>query len=242
MGKAGPKYYGVVTVKDRKSNIYYAEWKDIEHHINGVDCQHKGHKRREVVEQFIAETLARFASQDALKKEDMSDSIAISDQAVKVKLEHSDADINNVLPQPAEDPEDVAPSIPLSNEQLMILDRVKRGHSVFITGPGGSGKSALLREIIRLRSHNSRSHNSRTFAITATTGAASVAFPGGRTLHSWAAIGQGTKKGSELVKEIMANKTWRQRWQKIICLVIDEVSMLDAGLFDKLVGVHSIVT
>lgn len=62
-------------------------------------------------------------------------------------------------------------------------------------------------------------------AITAFTGAASVAFPGGRTLHSWAGIGQGTLKAKLLLEDIQTKKELKaakKRWRQTDCLLIDE--------------------
>ncbi|KAF9066065.1 hypothetical protein BDP27DRAFT_1056128 [Rhodocollybia butyracea] len=53
--------------------------------------------------------------------------------------------------------------IVLSAEQRGVLGKVKRGESVFFTGSAGTGKSVLLREIIR----HFRDQN---IAITASTG------------------------------------------------------------------------
>ncbi|KAF8227484.1 hypothetical protein L208DRAFT_1296450 [Tricholoma matsutake] len=57
----------------------------------------------------------------------------------------------------------------LSQEQTQILQLVKDGHSIFYTGSAGTGKSVLLREIIKtLRRKNVKSPDA--VAITASTG------------------------------------------------------------------------
>ncbi|KAL1670800.1 hypothetical protein GGF50DRAFT_93791, partial [Schizophyllum commune] len=43
-----------------------------------------------------------------------------------------------------------ANAIELSPEQRLVLDMVKTGKNVFFTGPAGTGKSVLLREIIKV--------------------------------------------------------------------------------------------
>ena len=35
----------------------------------------------------------------------------------------------------------------LSIEQQLAFDKYVQGHNIFITGPGGSGKSALIKKI-----------------------------------------------------------------------------------------------
>ncbi|KAJ4476617.1 hypothetical protein J3R30DRAFT_310635 [Lentinula aciculospora] len=59
--------------------------------------------------------------------------------------------------------------IELSEEQNQVLETVKAGGNVFFTGPAGTGKSLLLREIIEaLRSMRKR------VAVTASTGIAGM--------------------------------------------------------------------
>ena len=69
-------------------------------------------------------------------------------------------------------------SLKLNESQLSVLNAVKCGQSVFITGSGGTGKSFLLKKIIGLLPP----HN--TF-VTASTGVAACQI-GGMTLHSFA--------------------------------------------------------
>lgn len=128
-------------------------------------------------------------------------------------------------------------------------------HTIYpaIHGPAltvylGTGKSVLMRATIGLWPPDSP-----RLAITASTGAASVHFAGGRTVHSWAGIGLGTKDADLLVAGIMDDKHKRDAWLDTDCLLIDEsssgcfqfscsrlltpssVSMIDDELFDKLV-------
>ncbi|KAK0473303.1 hypothetical protein IW261DRAFT_714731 [Armillaria novae-zelandiae] len=75
---------------------------------------------------------------------------------------------------------DGSSSICLSPEQQHVLNLVKAGRNVFFTGSAGTGKSVLLREIIK----SLREKPGHVTAITASTGIASVNI-GGTTLHSW---------------------------------------------------------
>ncbi|KAI7088466.1 ATP-dependent DNA helicase, partial [Hortaea werneckii] len=96
----------------------------------------------------------------------------------------------------------------------------------------GTGKSVLLREIIAgLRKKYQREPD--RVAVTASTGLAACNI-GGVTLHSFAGIGLGKEEVPELVKKIKKNQKAKHRWMRTKVLVIDEVSMVDAELFDKL--------
>lgn len=56
----------------------------------------------------------------------------------------------------------------------------------------------------------------------------------GVTLHSFAGIGLGKEAVPELVKKIKRNQKAKQRWLRTKVLIIDEISMVDGDLFDKL--------
>lgn len=121
----------------------------------------------------------------------------------------------------------------LSDEQQHVLDLVsEKKKSVFFTGSAGTGKSVLLREIIAtLRKKYLREPD--RIAVTASTGLAACNI-GGVTLHSFAGIGLGKEPVPELVKKIKRNQKAKHRWMRTKVLVVDEISMVDGELFDKL--------
>lgn len=125
------------------------------------------------------------------------------------------------------------PRVFLSEEQEHILKLVvEQRQSTFFTGSAGTGKSVLLREIIAaFRRQFSRELD--RVAVTASTGLAACNI-GGVTLHSFAGIGLGKDEVPELVKKVKRNQKAKQRWLRTKVLIIDEVSMVDADLFDKL--------
>ncbi|OJJ37395.1 hypothetical protein ASPWEDRAFT_107811 [Aspergillus wentii DTO 134E9] len=124
-------------------------------------------------------------------------------------------------------------SIFLSDEQRAVLDAVvDKGKSIFFTGSAGTGKSVLMREIIKKLRDKYRKEPDRV-AVTASTGLAACNIEG-VTLHSFAGIGLGKEPVPELVKKIKKNQKARNRWLRTKVLVVDEVSMVDGDLFDKL--------
>ena len=121
----------------------------------------------------------------------------------------------------------------LSDEQKAVLDLVaQKSKSVFFTGSAGTGKSVLLREIIKVM-RDKHKHEPDRVAVTASTGLAACNV-GGVTLHSFAGIGLGKEAAPELVRKIKKNAKARLRWLRVKTLIIDEVSMVDGELFDKL--------
>ena len=120
----------------------------------------------------------------------------------------------------------------LTDEQRRAFDAIKEGKSVFITGPGGTGKSYLLKMIYDLIPEQANKH----VAVTAMTGCASILL--GRhvkTLHSWAGIGLAKDSVDDMVTLIRKCRPGiKKRWLNTDILVIDEISMMDPGLLEKL--------
>lgn len=125
------------------------------------------------------------------------------------------------------------PKFFLSEEQKCILSAVvDEGKSIFFTGSAGTGKSVLMKTIItKLRQKYTKEPD--RVAVTASTGLAAVNIDGS-TLHSFAGIGLGREPAAELLKKIRRNPKTRQRWIRTKILIIDEISMIDGDLFDKL--------
>jgi ATP-dependent DNA helicase PIF1 len=124
-------------------------------------------------------------------------------------------------------------------KQTLALDIMKSGANVFITGGAGVGKSYIIRQFIdsyikdinniveKIKSNKGQSNK---IAITSTTGVSAVLI-GGKTLHSWAGIGLGD---GDLVEKVRNNYTASKRWKLIKTLIIDEISMLNPRLFERL--------
>lgn len=118
----------------------------------------------------------------------------------------------------------------LSKEQQIAFDKYVQGHNIFITGPGGAGKSALIKLI------NTHAYKQfKDIHVTALTGCAAVLLNcKAKTLHSWAGIGLGNGTIEDLVTKIKKNKFAKALWKGTDILVVDEVSMLSLKLFDSL--------
>lgn len=108
-------------------------------------------------------------------------------------------------------------------DALAIL---KLGHSVFLTGGAGAGKTYVLNEYIKwLKSHVISN------AITASTGIAATHI-GGVTLHSWSGIGIKDRLTEYDLDELEQKKNLYTRYKGTQVLVIDEISMLHAHRLD----------
>jgi ATP-dependent DNA helicase PIF1 len=126
----------------------------------------------------------------------------------------------------------------LNAEQREAFDAIASGQSIFITGPGGTGKSYLIQAIYNLIPDRIGKH----VAITAMTGCAALLLGRyAKTLHSWAGVGLGRGSAAQLATQIRRSGWTLRRWLATDILVVDEVSMLTSDLLDKLNEVAQIV-
>jgi hypothetical protein len=125
----------------------------------------------------------------------------------------------------------------LNNEQCSIIESILSGNSVFFTGPAGSGKSHILKNLLKANSELgdtllTGTAGCKNIVLTATTGVAACSI-GGTTIHSFAGITPNSSDG-ECVKRIMGNEYAKKRWRECDVLVIDEISMMGSGFLDRL--------
>lgn len=107
------------------------------------------------------------------------------------------------------------------SEALTILGA---GANVFITGAPGAGKTYVLNEFI-----SAARKRGASVAVTASTGIASTHI-NGQTIHSWSGVGVSQVMTADLMKRIRSRR--KRKIEAADILVIDEVSMLHAWLFD----------
>jgi len=118
-----------------------------------------------------------------------------------------------------------------SPEQQIAYDKYIEGKNIFVTGPGGSGKSMLIKKI-----YDHALENGKKIQVTALTGCATVLLNcNAKTIYSWAGIGLGNAPAEKYIREIYTTKKMvRKAWIETDVLIVDEVSMLSQKIFELL--------
>jgi ATP-dependent DNA helicase PIF1 len=123
----------------------------------------------------------------------------------------------------------------LNEEQLLCYQQVKNGKNLLITGSSGVGKSMVLKSIIKyLKLKNKK------IGVTSSTGI-SATLINGTTIHSFLKIGIATKSAQELYDKIIFNKPIYNKLKKLEVLIIDEISMIDNVIFNKIAAYLSLI-
>lgn len=117
-----------------------------------------------------------------------------------------------------------------TEDQQYIFDSYLEGNNIFITGPGGCGKSHIVKAIVKHAKESGKKIN-----VCALTGCAAVLLGcGAKTLHSWAGIGLAKGEDHQIITNISMNKYKKKNWTSTKVLIVDEVSMMSKRLFNLL--------
>ena len=118
----------------------------------------------------------------------------------------------------------------LSNEQQYALEQFKLGKNLFVTGPGGTGKTKLIHHLV-----DYAKSNCKNIQVCAMTGCAAILLNcGARTIHSWSGIKTGKGQKDAIVNSVLRNKNAVNAWRKVQILIVDEVSMMSEKIFNVL--------
>ena len=121
----------------------------------------------------------------------------------------------------------------LNNEQDDALRLAQQGHNLIIVGAAGTGKSYLIKSLLKL--------SDRQVAVTCSTGIACSVYPSSMnvmTIHKWSGIGDGRFLPSE-ISEVIKNNPIHKPVKDIInstdMLIIDECSMISCKFIESLI-------
>lgn len=115
----------------------------------------------------------------------------------------------------------------LNKEQLLALEWVKRGKNIFVTAPGGYGKTYWINYVAKFLSEC----QNKNIAKTSMTGSSAILI-NGSTLHSYLGIGI-CKDKHDIIRRVRKLRKTRI-WIDLDVLIIDEISMMSKELFESL--------
>jgi ATP-dependent DNA helicase PIF1 len=117
----------------------------------------------------------------------------------------------------------------MNAEQVAAFDKVKLRKNVLLTGAGGTGKSFVLKHVIKWCREQAIEH-----AVTASTGCAAYLISG-RTIHSYLGIGLADKPASDIASYVLSRKPFiANKLRKLDLLIVDEISMINDQLLEKI--------
>jgi ATP-dependent DNA helicase PIF1 len=142
-------------------------------------------------------------------------------KTVFMKLPRSVMDVPETPPMPE-------PISGLNEKQTKVLSMFNNRENIFLTGPGGVGKSHLIRSMV-----SSAKQSGRNVAVCAMTGCAAVQLKcGATTLHSWSGIRLAKDENWQIVQSIVKNRRSSSNWKTVDVLIVDEVSMMSRKIFE----------
>jgi ATP-dependent DNA helicase PIF1 len=135
----------------------------------------------------------------------------------------------------------------LSVEQRYAFAKFKEGHNLFITGPGGTGKTRLIQYLVDymkmsngggfapFETRTTSTASGIAHQVCALTGCAAVLLNcGAKTIHSWSGIRLGKGPKEDIVRRVIKNRFAIKSWRESNVLIVDEISMMSAKMFELL--------
>ena len=123
------------------------------------------------------------------------------------------------------------------NKHKEIFQGYLNEENIFITGPGGTGKTYAIKQI-----YEHAISNNKRICVTALTGVASVLLDcNATTIHSWSGIGISNKTETQIINKINRSKFYKHNWENTDILIIDEISMMSCKLFELLNKIGQVI-
>lgn len=120
--------------------------------------------------------------------------------------------------------------VKLTIEQSRAINEFNNGKNLFITGPAGTGKSFLIKQMTKICREKKLS-----VSVCALTGCAAVQLNcKAKTIHSWGGLGIMNLNDDAIIRKIQNKRNLKFRWIGCDVLIIDEVSMMSERMFNLL--------
>jgi len=132
-------------------------------------------------------------------------------------------------------PKTVSDSNALSLDQSYAFNQFIQGKNLFITGPGGVGKTRLIHNFVDYTYKNAQTTNNidKMISVCAMTGTASLLLNcKARTLHSWSGLKLAKGERGAIIANVLRNRNAKAAWKACKILIVDEVSMMSLKIFE----------
>lgn len=118
----------------------------------------------------------------------------------------------------------------LSVEQKYAFAKFTQGQNLFVTGPGGTGKTRLIQFLVEYMNSVGKSHQ-----VCALTGcAATLLNCKAKTIHSWSGVRLAKGNSADIINRVVRNRVQTKQWRSVEVLIVDEVSMMSSKMFSLL--------
>ena len=118
----------------------------------------------------------------------------------------------------------------LSVEQKHAFAKFTQGHNLFVTGPGGTGKTRLIQFMVEYMNSIGKSYQ-----VCALTGcAATLLNCKAKTIHSWSGVKLAKGDPEDIIRRVVKGRSYPKAWRGVEVLIVDEVSMMSRKMFDLL--------
>jgi len=115
----------------------------------------------------------------------------------------------------------------LSCEQQFAFAKFAQGQNIFVTGPGGTGKTRLIQFIVEYMNSIGKSYQ-----VCALTGCAATLLQcKAKTIHSWSGIKMARGDSVTIIDRVNRNRFSKKAWRSVEVLIVDEVSMMSRKMF-----------
>ena len=116
----------------------------------------------------------------------------------------------------------------LSPEQSHAFELFKQGKNIFVSGPGGTGKTLLIKHIVKYCINQKIKYQ-----VCALTGCAALLLNcNARTIHSWGGIKLAAGDPNKVIESVIKRNRVVKLWRTVRVLIIDEVSMMSKKIFE----------
>jgi ATP-dependent DNA helicase PIF1 len=118
----------------------------------------------------------------------------------------------------------------LSEKQKMAFELYRQGKNVLMMGPSGVGKTKCIKIMSDYTINECPDKNIR---LTSTTAISAYSI-NGTTIHSLLGIGTGELPIEDLIRKVSRKKMYVDQIRQMDIIILDEISMLSASLFEKI--------